>query len=108
MPDPLPSASAAAGVNPDSALARPVQSDLISGRGVVRLKSWLPQPRDGASAVELDGRALPAATGTAIAAEPRTLCLAPGDWLIVSAVLGGPELREELKAYIPQHGFALV
>ena len=70
MRDPALPPSTAAGVHEAPASERPVQSDRISGRGIVRLKCCLPQPRSGEHAVELDGRALPAVTGTAITGEP--------------------------------------
>ena len=36
------------------------------------------------------------------------LCLAPGDWLIISQVLSGTKLHARLLTEIPEHGFALV
>jgi len=108
MHDPAPTPIPAAGVHEAAAMARRVQCDRISGRGIARLKCWLRTPGDGEHAVELDGRALPTVTGIALTGEPRVLCLAPGDWLIVSEALHGATLREELKPYIPGHGFALL
>jgi len=107
MPDPAAMALAAAAAH-GTAIEGAVQCDLINARSVVRLKRALPMSSNGEHAVQLDGQALPAMTGTTLSAEPRVLCLAPGEWLIVSTVLSGPRLHQELKSCIPGHDFALV
>ena len=53
-------------------MPEPIQITTLADRTVLRLKSWLPTPPAG----------LPA----------RTLCIGPGDWLIVSSGSSAPEI----------------
>jgi heterotetrameric sarcosine oxidase gamma subunit len=70
---------------------------VLSGRTSVRLKSWLPHDTSGVGTVEIDGRLLLSLVGITSAAEPRILCLAPNEWLLVSDVVDGPELCERIE-----------
>src|SRR5215213_6271863 len=61
-----------------------VQITAISGRSVLRLRSWLREFSRGGKPVMLHGRELPAQVGQILTGEVRALCVSPGEWLVVS------------------------
>jgi heterotetrameric sarcosine oxidase gamma subunit len=63
--------------------------------------------RRGAEAVVLDGRDLPRRGGDTLTGPLRVLCLAPGEWLILSGK-SSAELRAHLQAGLQQYGLAFV
>lgn len=58
----------------------------VSGRTVLRLKSWLPEVMTGDVPVVLAGQELPAEVGATLSGPIHVLCTAPGGWLITSSV----------------------
>jgi sarcosine oxidase subunit gamma len=56
----------------------------LSGRTVLRLKSWLAESVNGRETVVLAGQVLPLQVGATAAKPLHVLCVGPGDWLIVS------------------------
>src|SRR5262249_20320998 len=63
---------------------------------------------DGGQAVALGGQTLPAQTGMTSPGSMRILCIAPGEWLIVSDDYTASSLRARLESDLPKHGLALV
>lgn len=91
-----------------AAPASPIQITPLSGRTVLRLKSWLAESLDDGEPVGRAGQTLPLEVG-ATAYEPlRVLCLGPGDWLVVSSEQPAPRLREHLEPYLALPGLAIV
>ena len=78
---------------PDPAV---IQISPVSGRSVLRLRSWLPEFSRGGKPVILDGRELPAQVGEILPGQVRALCVSPGEWLLVSTESDWPQpLRPE-------------
>lgn len=50
----------------------------------LELRAWLPEYRSGDRSITLDGRELPREVGVALRGPVSVLCLAPGEWLLVS------------------------
>jgi sarcosine oxidase subunit gamma len=76
---------------------------VLSGRKSVRLKLWLHQDPGMCAATEIGRLRLPARVGTTIPGDPRVLCVAPREWLLVSDVLAGCELREHIERQAGQN-----
>lgn len=91
---------------PDKTAA--VQITVTSSRTSLRLKSWLPEYTNGGKSVVLAGRELPSAVGTTLSGPMRVLCIAPGEWLIVSYEHQASVLRENIEPDLLQQGLTLV
>lgn len=73
----------------------------VSGRTLLRLKSWLPEHVSGEKSVLLAGQQLPSQVGAISSIPVRALCLGPGEWLIVQ--------HEHAVVFdVPAQGLALV
>lgn len=53
-------------------------------RAVLQIRSWLPEHRSGERSVTFGGRELPREVGVTVPGSVRVLCVAPGEWLLVS------------------------
>jgi len=80
----------------------------VSGRTVLRLKSWLPEFVTGGKPVVLAGQELPTQVGAILSGPLRVSCLGPGDWLIVLQEHPASSLREHIAPDLSTQGFALV
>lgn len=88
--------------------AAAIQMTAVSGRALLRLKSWLPEYANAAKPVVLAGRELPLQVGATLSGPMRVLCVGPGEWLIVSHEYPASGLRERIEPDLPEYGLALV
>jgi sarcosine oxidase subunit gamma len=72
------------------------------------LKSWLNEDTDNDKRMVVAGLELPSHVGSTISGPVRVLCLAPGEWLLVSPAHSGSNLKGELEPDLPTHGLTLV
>lgn len=93
---------------PEAMRSEIARISVLSGRAVVRLKSWLPYTAGRERTGEIDGRTLPSVVGTATSAEPRFLCLGPNEWLAVSDVIVGPKLGKHIEHQTAAQDIAVV
>lgn len=77
---------------------------VVPARALVRLKAWRTDLAAPGTSIEIHDRTLPGTVGTAVAGEPRLLCLGPGDWLAVSDAVGGSMLGRHLEQAARSHG----
>jgi sarcosine oxidase, subunit gamma len=73
-----------------------------------RAQSWVPEGPGIDSVPRLEGRAFPSQVGATSRGSVRVLCLAPGDWLIVSREHTASGLRQRLEPDLAGQGLALV
>jgi len=85
-----------------------VQVTTLRGGTLMRLKSWLPEHSTGAKSVALAGLELPSQVGATLSSPIRTLCVGPGEWLIMSHKYQASRLRELLEPDLAKYGLALV
>src|SRR5262249_12584599 len=85
-----------------------IQITNLSGRTVLRLKSWLSEVEDDGNAVVAAGQTLPLQVGTTVSDPFRVLCVGRGDWLVLSAEEGVSQLRERFEPDLGGHGIAIV
>jgi sarcosine oxidase subunit gamma len=85
-----------------------VQITPLSGRTVLRLKSWLAESVNGGEPVVLAGQAMPLQVGATVFDPLHVLCVGPSDWLIVSSEQPASRLRERLESYLALPGLAIV
>jgi sarcosine oxidase subunit gamma len=71
----------------------------------VRLKSWLPEHRRGNEAITVAGQSLPRRVGATVASAMQVLCVAPGEWLVLTHQLS-TELKAQLQPALRQQGIA--
>jgi sarcosine oxidase gamma subunit len=84
----------------------PLQVTVAHKRTLTEVRSWLPEHSAGQKSVNIGGRELPGEVGATLSASPRVLCLAPGEWLLVSDEKSLP--GEMLAAPgLPQQGLVL-
>src|ERR1700730_3224432 len=83
------------------------QALFLSGRTVLRLKSWEPRHVAG-DAVVLAGWELPSKVGATLSGPPRVLCTGPAEWLIVSQEHRGAGVRQQIEESLAAGGLALV
>jgi sarcosine oxidase subunit gamma len=62
----------------------PLQVTVAHKRTLTEARSWLPEHSAGQKSVNIGGRELPGEVGATLSASPRVLCLAPGEWLLIS------------------------
>ena len=79
----------------------------MTGRTVLRLKSWTPVHTPGGPAM-FGARELPSQVGSTLQGAMRILCTAPGEWLLVSPGNPASDLRELIEADSSRQGMALV
>lgn len=72
----------------------------------LRLKSWLPEHRRGSQPIVLEGRGLPRRVGTTTQGSISVLCLAPGEWLLLSDE-SATEVRSRLDPSLRENGIAV-
>lgn len=70
---------------------------VLSDRKTVRLNLWQHQDCGTCAPEEIGRLRLPDRVGTTIPGDPRVLCVAPREWLLVSDVTAGCELREQIE-----------
>jgi sarcosine oxidase, subunit gamma len=80
----------------------------VTGRTMLRLRSWLPEYAKGSQPVVLAGRELPSRVGAMLPGPMRVLCVAPGEWLIVSREPNGSSLHKDIEPDLPKYGLAIV
>lgn len=73
-----------------------------------RAQSWLPAATGSSNVPQIEGQAFPAQAGATLRSPLRILCLAPGDWLIVSREHAAASLRQRLEPALASQGVALV
>lgn len=71
----------------------------------MRLKSWLPEHRRGTEPITLAGLSLPRRTGTTASGPMHVLCLAPGEWLVLTNEPFA-ELKVQLQPALRRQGIA--
>lgn len=69
----------------------------------LRMKSWLPEHRRGTQPINIGELSLPRRAGATLTGAIRVLCLAPGEWLILSNS-SAAELRAQLQPFLRQQG----
>jgi sarcosine oxidase, subunit gamma len=72
------------------------------------IRSWLPEHIAGKNSVKLDGRELPRDVGAVLSGSLRILCLAPGEWLLVSDEPLSPDSSQRLAIELAAQGAVLV
>lgn len=85
-----------------------IQITAVTGRTLLRLRSWLPEYMNGGRLVVLAGQELPSQVGATLGGPMRALCLAPGEWLIASDEHPPSSLREQIESDLPKDALALV
>lgn len=95
------------GPAPEANQGVPVCLSILNRRASWRLKSWLPD-HGGSARVEVAGLILHSAVGTAVAAQPRALCLAPDEWLVVADRAGAKEALALAAGQMDSRGIAAV
>ncbi len=74
---------------------------------VHRVVSWMPEHRAGGGTIVLAGRELPATVGARLRGPIRVMCVAPGDWLVVSHQHHPVIVREHFGVDLPKYGLVL-
>lgn len=69
----------------------------------LRMKSWLPEHRRGAEPIKIGELSLPRRAGATLTGAIRVLCLAPGEWLLITNT-SAAELRTQLQPHLLQQG----
>jgi heterotetrameric sarcosine oxidase gamma subunit len=95
---------------PSTTAAAPVtalQITALSGRTILRLKSWLAESVTGGKPVVLAAQALPTQVGATVSESAHVLCVGPGDWLIVSEQLASC-VRDRVESDLARQGLAIV
>lgn len=87
---------------------RPLQISTGISRAALEIRSWLPEHHSGARAVSLDGRELPRDVGATLPGPIHVLCLAPGQWLLVSDEQSASSIAERGAADLAAQGAVLV
>lgn len=62
----------------------PLRVTVTDSCRLVEVRSWLPEHSAGQKSVSIGERELPGEVGATLSASPRILCLAPGEWLLIS------------------------
>jgi sarcosine oxidase subunit gamma len=73
----------------------------------LRVTSWLAERGAVDDVPQLGGQRFPAQAGATTRGSARILCLAPGDWLIVSSDVTASSLREGLQTELAAKGLVL-
>jgi sarcosine oxidase, subunit gamma len=79
----------------------------VTGRTLLRLSSWLPSASFSGPVV-WEGRALPLRAGHVLNGEPRALCTAPQEWLLVFPTTDVTGLRQAVESDLSRQSLALV
>lgn len=92
-----------------STIAAAVEITPVSGRTMLRLKSWWREYLGG-KPVMLAGQQLPSQVGEilSVSGPARVSSIGPGEWLIVSPVHPGASLREAIEHGLSEQGLVLV
>lgn len=77
-------------------------------RAVMEIRSVLPEHKSGEKAPNLDGRELPREVGATLLGSLRILCLAPGEWLLISAEHSASSINERIAARLAAQGAVLI
>jgi sarcosine oxidase subunit gamma len=77
-------------------------------KAALHLKSWDPKISSAAEPVLLRNQILPIQVGATLAGTHAVLCVAPGEWLIVSRDGSGSSLRAQLASDLAKGGLVLV
>lgn len=80
----------------------------IRGRNVMRLRSWRADGGEGVQALHIAALNLPAVAGDTVPGPIRVLCIAPGEWLVVSGERAPPGARAQLESDAATCELALV
>src|SRR4029453_6317877 len=75
----------------------------VDRKVLMRLKSWETQ-----RPVVLGGESLPAEAGVILPGLTRALCIAPGEWLLISRDSEAAYVRERIEPELPAQGLTLV
>lgn len=78
-----------------------------ASRAALEIRSWQPEHKSGEKTLTLDGRELPREAGATLAGPLRVLCLAPGEWLLVSDEQSPASISERLAAGLAAQGGVL-
>jgi sarcosine oxidase subunit gamma len=84
------------------------QITFATGGTVLRLKSWLPQPRSGDESLVIGGQAFPAHVGATSSGAMRALCIGPREWLMVSQEGAASNVRKRIEPELAQGGLVWV
>jgi sarcosine oxidase subunit gamma len=85
-----------------------VQITSVSGRTLLRLKSWLPEYTTRGKPVALAGQELPSRVGATLSGAMHALCVGPGEWLITLHEHQASSLREHIEPDLSKQGLVLV
>lgn len=77
-------------------------------RAALEIRCWMPEHRSGARSILLDGRELPREVGGTLPAPIHILCLAPGEWLLVSDERSVASITEHNAGGLAAQGAVLV
>jgi sarcosine oxidase subunit gamma len=80
----------------------------ISETTSLRLKSWLRDHLTGTRSPTLAGRQLPSRVGETLTGSARVLCVAPGEWLVVSNGQPSAAMQAYFESDLSSQGLALV
>lgn len=82
--------------------------DIDHPRAVLEINSWLPEINSGQTRLSLNGRELPSDVGATLPGSIRVLCLAPGQWMLVSEEHSPADITERLAAEVAAQGAVLI